>query len=174
VLLAATSVSFCHVAGPFGHFWYQKLDKVVSSCLQPSTAVFVAAKVQQHCTLLLALVLHAKGKKVVTVQVAADTFIYTPLNVGLFFALMTVVEGGRWTVSPSAYAGLLYKGYMHKLSCNALTSVQSQICMSQFNNPWCCCELVHCIAYECFVEQSALSSLPAAGSQDSPDKVLDL
>ena len=31
---------------------------------------------------------------------AADTFIYTPLNVGLFFALMTVVEGGRWTVRP--------------------------------------------------------------------------
>ncbi|DBA79766.1 TPA: hypothetical protein ACH3X1_008431 [Trebouxia sp. C0004] len=59
--------------GPFGHFWYRKLDKVVSSCLQPSTAVFVAAKV------------------------AADTFIYTPLNVGLFFALMTVVEGGHWT-----------------------------------------------------------------------------
>ena len=32
-------------------------------------------------------------------QVVADTFIYTPLNVGLFFALMTLVEGGRWKVS---------------------------------------------------------------------------
>lgn len=31
-------------------------------------------------------------------QVAADTFLYTPLNVGLFFALMTVVEGGHWKV----------------------------------------------------------------------------
>lgn len=33
------------LAGPLGHFWYQKLDKVVSSCLRPSTASFVAAKV---------------------------------------------------------------------------------------------------------------------------------
>lgn len=32
-------------------------------------------------------------------QVAADTFIYTPLNVGLFFAYITAVEGGGWTVS---------------------------------------------------------------------------
>lgn len=31
-------------------------------------------------------------------QVTADTFIYTPLNVGLFFAWITVVEGGGWTV----------------------------------------------------------------------------
>jgi hypothetical protein len=168
VLLAATSVSLCHVAGPFGHFWYQKLDKVVSSCLQPSTAAFVAAKVQQHCTPPLALVLHAKGTKISSVQVAADTFIYTPMNVGLFFALMTVVEGGRWTVSLSAHAGLLYKGYMHKVTCNALTSVQ--ICLSQFNNP---VAVRLCIACACVVEQSAPSSLSAMRSQDSPDKVLD-
>lgn len=35
-------------------------------------------------------------------QVAADTFIYTPLNVGLFFAYITAVEGGGWTVSEHA------------------------------------------------------------------------
>ena len=30
-------------------------------------------------------------------QVAADTFIYTPLNIVLFFTLMTrAVEGGTW------------------------------------------------------------------------------
>ena len=34
----------------------------------------------------------------IPLQVAADTFLYTPLNVGLFFALMTVVEGGHWKV----------------------------------------------------------------------------
>lgn len=96
------------MVGPFGHFWYQKLDKVVSSCLQPSTAVFVAAKVQ-HCTVPLAVVLQARGTEVNSVQVAADTFIYTPLNVGLFFALMTVVEGGRWTVSLSTYAGVVHQ-----------------------------------------------------------------
>lgn len=33
------------IAGPLGHFWYQKLDQVASSCLRPSTASFVAAKV---------------------------------------------------------------------------------------------------------------------------------
>ena len=32
-------------------------------------------------------------------QVAADTFIYTPLNIVLFFTLMTrAVEGGTWQV----------------------------------------------------------------------------
>ncbi len=90
------------------------------------------------------------------------------MNVGLFFALMTVVEGGRWTVSLSAHAGLLYKGYMHKVTCNALTSVQ--ICLSQFNNP---VAVRLCIACACVVEQSAPSSLSAMRSQDSPDKVLD-
>ncbi|KAL3161885.1 hypothetical protein ABBQ38_008974 [Trebouxia sp. C0009 RCD-2024] len=59
--------------GPLGHFWYQKLDQVVSSWLQPSTTAFIAAKV------------------------AADTLIYTPFNVGLFFTWITVVEGGTWT-----------------------------------------------------------------------------
>lgn len=99
----------------------------MSSCLQPSTAVFVAAKVRQHCTLSLALVLHAKNATIISVQVAADTFIYTPLNVGLFFALMTVVEGGRWTVRPSAYAEMLHDCYMHKVSRNVLTSVQDSM-----------------------------------------------
>ncbi len=109
-----------------------------------------------------------QGHKMTSVQVAADTFIYTPLNVGLFFALMTVVEGGRWTVSLSAYAGLLQKGYMHKVSCNALTSVQ--ICLLQFNYS---VAVRLCIACACSVAQSAPSSLPAMHSQDSPDKVLD-
>ena len=146
VLLAATSVSLCHVAGPFGHFWYQKLDKVVSSCLQPSTVAFVAAKVQQHCTLPLALVLHAKGTKIISVQVAADTFIYTPLNVGLFFALMTVVEGGRWTVSLSAHAALLYQGYMHKVPCKC-TDISADLPVAIQQS--CCCELVHCMCMFC-------------------------
>ena len=41
-----------HTARPLGHVWYQKLDQVVSSLLQPSTAAFVAAKVQSNQTLL--------------------------------------------------------------------------------------------------------------------------
>lgn len=44
------------------------------------------------------------------VQVAADTFLYTPLNVGLFFALMTVVEGGHWKVRAKANL------HMHRFS----------------------------------------------------------
>ena len=86
-------------AGPLGHFWYHKLDQVASSCLQPSTASFVAAKVvgfKQNMPLAVPRCYQiALG---CILQVAADTFIYTPLNVGLFFAWITIVEGGGWTV----------------------------------------------------------------------------
>lgn len=87
------------IAGPLGHFWYRKLDQVASSCLRPSTVSFVAAKVAR----LKQNMPHAAPvcQQIILdciVQVAADTFIYTPLNVGLFFAWITVVEGGGWTV----------------------------------------------------------------------------
>lgn len=61
------------IIGPMGHNWYQGLDRAVMSFCPAGSNAAVAAKV------------------------AADTFIYTPLNIVLFFTLMTrAVEGGTW------------------------------------------------------------------------------
>lgn len=51
--------------------------------------------------------LHAQHLLII-MQVAADTFLYTPLNVGLFFALMTVVEGGHWQVQAGGLINVLF------------------------------------------------------------------
>lgn len=94
---ALSSSNMMHFAGPLGHLWYRKLDQVASSCLPPSTASFVAAKVHRPQQPKPQQLTDAKSIACI-VQVAADTFIYTPLNVGLFFAWITLVEGGGWTV----------------------------------------------------------------------------
>jgi len=55
--------------GPIGHFWYLGLDTVAARYLQPGTLANVATKV------------------------LADSLIYGPLHVALFFGYMEIVEG---------------------------------------------------------------------------------
>lgn len=57
---------------PIGHAWYSGLDRYVSRIAVPKTARFVGLKV------------------------AADTFLFGPLHVGLYFSLMTKLSGGSW------------------------------------------------------------------------------
>ena len=63
---------------------------------------------------------------------AADTFLYTPLNVGLFFALMTVVEGGRWKVSMINFVCYLLQSGAEpvaKLACIMLPPFKVGACL---------------------------------------------
>jgi len=55
--------------GPFGHFWYQHLDRVVSARMIPGSAKFIAAKV------------------------AADSFIYGPFMLLAFFVGSSLKDG---------------------------------------------------------------------------------
>eukprot|EP01025_Chloroclados_australasicus_P030084 TRINITY_DN3013_c0_g1_i2.p2 TRINITY_DN3013_c0_g1~~TRINITY_DN3013_c0_g1_i2.p2 ORF type:complete len:235 (-),score=17.60 TRINITY_DN3013_c0_g1_i2:978-1682(-) len=70
--LFVTSVYGAVFIGPFGHYWYDYLDRGVRRIFFPKTFAFVATKI------------------------VADLAIFDALHILLFFTLLTRTEGGDW------------------------------------------------------------------------------
>lgn len=69
-LIVTAAYATC-VVGPVGHAWYSWLDAFARRHFVPGTLKFVGAKV------------------------VIDEAVFTPLHVGIFFALLTVADGGN-------------------------------------------------------------------------------